>query len=502
MANALADGDLRVDEVDRLPTGLGALFSQTFHARFPDAASYARPERIFAVLLAAKEPLTATQLAAITGLDLREDVRPFLEQLIGYVVTSDRQGGESTLTLFHKSLADWLQAPAAGAETFKVDVTTGRQRLLQWCRQWNETADRYSLLHIIAHLIDIGGLDEALTVVRAGLFARRFAVLGDARGDLEDAMALVSGLAKRGDAAAILELVTSGSPWQRNGVAAALQSPALADATIADAVVGRLLALPMSDPQLPSAETLAARRIAIRVAEARQLNDRLLQAAEDKSPAVRVALATMIYRHWVRQRTEGWRLLEQLAAAMLGRLSLPRAHVLESFGHASLAILNNHQDEPEAMQRLLEIWRKLVEALMGGPLVRTLGKRWSLNLMLIPLIELFKRQPPYQPVNAREFGVTFARGEDFRRDWQAALACLEHPERGLDTLVAILCRKDLPFDVYLMLVSERVLVVARRPGSGRCAHDRRDFVSRRCTLVSPVGPVRVVSHPRTRKDRR
>jgi hypothetical protein len=76
-----------------------------------------------------------------------------------------------------------------------------------------------------------------------------------------------------------------------------------------------------------------------------------------------------------------------------------------------------------------------------------------------------KRQPAYQPFNAQEMAVTFARGEDFRRSWRAALDCLENPENGLDDLVEIICRGNLPFDVYLMLVCERALVVsgAQRP---------------------------------------
>jgi hypothetical protein len=460
VANAVAEGDLRVDEVNRLPSGLGALFGQTFQSRFPDAASYAKPERMLGVLLAAKEPLTATQLAAIAGLDRRADVLPFLETLTGYIVASDRQSGESTLTVFHKSLADWLESPPVGAGAFRVDVAAGRQRLRQWCGQWRLTADRYALLHVVAHLLDAAAADEALAAVREGLFAKRQAALGDSRADLEDAMALAAALAGLEDENAIFELATTGGAWQKNGVAAALQSPAFSSAAIANRLVGRLLAAPMPDPLLPSAEALATRRMAIRIAEARRLDNRLLEAAEDKSPAVRVALATMIYRYWLRQREDGWRLLEKLAAAMMGPLSFPRTNILECFGHASLAILNNHQDEPEAMTRLLGIWRGYVEKLMRSATVRLLGNRWALGVMLGPLIELMKRQPAYQPFNAQEMAVTFARGEDFRRNWKAALDCLEHPQRGLGGLVALLSRADLPFDVYLMLVCERALVVA------------------------------------------
>jgi hypothetical protein len=112
------------------------------------------------------------------------------------------------------------------------------------------------------------------------------------------------------------------------------------------------------------------------------------------------------------------------------------------------------------MARLLSIWRTTVEKLMRGPVVRVVGNRWMLRILLMPLAELMKRQPAYQPLNAREIAVTFARGEAFRRNWQLALHVLEHPESDLEALAAMLCRKDIPFDVYLMLVSERALIVA------------------------------------------
>jgi len=460
VTNAVMSGELRLDDVNRLPSGLGALFAQTFHGRFPDAASFVKPERILGVLLAAKEPLTAAQLASIVGLDLREHILPFLEKLTGYVVASGRQGDETMYAVFHKSLADWLLSPPNGAEAFKIDAKAARQRLVDWCLRWDASADRYALLHVIAHLLDAGAVKEAQAAVKAGLFAKRLAVLGDARADLEDSLALAAALAGLGDLDAVFELATSGSPWQRNGVAAALQSPSATDVALVDRLVGRLLALPTADPLQPSAETLASRRLALRAAEARGLNERLLQAAEDKSPAVRVALATVIYRHWVRQRAEGWALLEKLAGSLRGTLSLPRPHILECFGHVSLAILNNHQDEPEAMARLLELWRRVVEALMRSPIVRFLGNRWTLGILLGPLIELMRRQPAYQPLNTHEMDVTFARGEDFRQRWRAALGALESPECGLDGLVALLSQKDMPFDVYVMLVCERALVVA------------------------------------------
>jgi hypothetical protein len=110
------------------------------------------------------------------------------------------------------------------------------------------------------------------------------------------------------------------------------------------------------------------------------------------------------------------------------------------------------------MARLRAAWRSIARRAMRGPVVRAVGRGWTLHLMLGPLTELMKRQPAYQPLNAREMSVTFARDEAFRRHWSAALDCLERPESGIAPLVDILTRTEIPFDVFLMLVMERVLI--------------------------------------------
>jgi hypothetical protein len=463
VANAVIDGEL--SDIDRLPIGLSAFFSQTFQARFPDGASYALPSKLLSILLMAKEPLTAGQIAGIGGMDLHAEVQPIIEKLTGYIVVSDYQDDQPTLALFHKSLADWLREPPAHAHRFRINAAAGQKLLLEWCRNWSKNGDRYALLHLVAHLIDNGDVNEALAAVRAGLFAERLRRIADARADLDDSLALVIELAKRSDEDVIIELAMSGSPWQRDGVAGALQSDAIGDVALVDRIVGKLLALPIPDPAQPAADLLSARRTAIRVAEARQLDDRLLQAARDKSPAVRITLATMVYRYWLQHREAGWSFLERLSREMVGRFSLPRADVLETFGHASLAILNNHMNEPETMTRLLALWRQRVEELMGGPVVRFLGQAWAMRIMLLPLTELMKRQPAYQPLNTREMDVAFAKDEAYRSTWKVALDVLEHPDLGVGGLVEILSKKELAFDVYLMLVCERAFIVAEASNS-------------------------------------
>jgi hypothetical protein len=460
VADAVDRGTIGLTDIDALPRGLGALYARTFYQHFPDAGSYANAARVLGIILAAREPLTQSGLAEASGLDQQEAVRPVLEALTGYVVTRLGSDKEPVYTLFHKSLADWLVDPAAAV--FRIDQAKGRQRLLDWCRTWRTAVDPYPLRHLIAHLLDAGAPEEALATVEDGLFAKREGPM--VRADLEDTMALTLALIERGDAKAVRRLAEGGSPWQTDGAAAALISaPASADALVRK-VATELAHVPIADCGNPSADAMAARRTAIRVCEARSYGDLLLAMAKDKVPAVRVVLAAMLYHHWLRQRDDGWRLIDGLAAEMFGLLSIPDVGTLEVLGHMSLAILNNHRHDAPTMTRLLGIWRKIAQKISRGPIVRTVGRKWVLDALLKLLIGLMNRQPAYQPFNTREMEVCFARPSGDRGIWSVALACLERPQDSIAPMVDALLDRTQPFDVYLMLVAERAMIC-------RAAHD-------------------------------
>jgi hypothetical protein len=460
VADAVDRGAIGLAEIDALPRGLGALFARTFYQHFPDAGSYTNASRVLGIILAAREPLTQSGLAEASGLDLQEAIRPVLEALTGYVVARPGPESEPVYTLFHKSLADWLIDPAAGV--FRIDETKGRQRVLDWCRNWRIAVDPYPLRHLVAHLLDAGAPDEALAAIDGGLFTRREGRM--VRADLEDTMALTLALIERGDAKAVKKLSDSGSPWQHDGAAAALiAAPASADPLVRT-VATQLTHVPIADPGNPSTEAMAARRTAIRVCEARNYDDLLLAMAKDKVPAVRVVLSAMLYHHWLRRRDDGWRLIDGLAAEMFGLLSLPDIGALETLGHTSLAILNNHRDDAATMARLLGIWRKIAQKVTRGPIVRTVGRKWMLDGLLKLLIGLMNRQPAYQPFNTREMEICFARPLGDRTAWSVALSCLERPQDSIAPMVDALLDRAQPFDVYLMLVAERAMIC-------RAAHD-------------------------------
>ncbi len=210
--------------------------------------------------------------------------------------------------------------------------------------------------------------------------------------------------------------------------------------------------------QTPSLPFLNARYVAIRTAEARGMTDRLLQAARDRTPGVRRLLIPMLYRYWHREREKGWALLDRIGADTIRFPGIPDAYAIETFAEFSLATLNGCRGNKEQLDRLASIWHGFVERIFSTPLARLLGSRLMLKLLAKPVAQVLQRQPAFQPFNFQELQVTFARSEALRGERLSALTCLEHPQSGIAPIADLLRRKDAPFDVYLMLLSERTLI--------------------------------------------
>jgi hypothetical protein len=184
----------------------------------------------------------------------------------------------------------------------------------------------------------------------------------------------------------------------------------------------------------------------------------LLQAARDQTPGVRTLLVPMLYRYWHRDHEQGWRLLARIGRDIVHFPGIPDTFATETFAEVSLAILNGCRDNPEQLDRLALIWRNQVEMIFKTPLARTLGHGLVLKMLARPVARVLQRQPAYQPLNFKELGVTFARPPEFRATWRVALRCLEQPDTGVADLSEILTRRELPFDLYLMLLCERTLI--------------------------------------------
>jgi TIR domain len=236
----LDHGALAHDELDRLPSSLAGLYYNRAEARFPDGKGFAEAHTVLAVLLAARLPLTRTQLAMITHLD-RDDTLLRLLRTLNCFVTWDPDVGDGGLyRIAHKSIGDWFVAPVGGFDRFRVDVAVGRELILSHCRRWADHHELYAMTYFIAHLLEAGLRTDALEVVRAGLFVKRHAFVNPQR-DFDDIRSLTLALISAGDETAIVSLAKTDNVGQRDGVAAGLQAaPEAADGFI-DMVVKALL---------------------------------------------------------------------------------------------------------------------------------------------------------------------------------------------------------------------------------------------------------------------
>ena len=239
---ALRTGELSIGELGRLPKELGNLYYRFADKRFPNRSDFKFARIIFSVLLTARQPLTRTELAAITGLSRDAELLPTLDALSCFLTWDSGSGDERVYRPAHKSISDWLTAPPVEFDKFKVDLAPGRDAILMHCRGWAGHHAPYALTHLIAHLVECGCTAEALSEIRQGFFIKRRAYV-DPHLDHDDSRALTLALVENQDESAILELAQTDDIWQRDGVAAALQlAPPSADRLI-QGVVDALLTL-------------------------------------------------------------------------------------------------------------------------------------------------------------------------------------------------------------------------------------------------------------------
>ena len=154
-------------QLEALPPGLTGLYTAFFERHFPDDSSYAPARRVLEVVTAALEPLTPTEIAAVTGLDLDYALPPLLDRLAAYL--PERDGRRA---VFHKSFADWLtetQDPRPAGRFF-VSPRRGHERLADWCwaeyRRGAKKMSPYALRHLPAELVEAARWDDLGTLLR------------------------------------------------------------------------------------------------------------------------------------------------------------------------------------------------------------------------------------------------------------------------------------------------------------------------------------------------
>jgi WD40 repeat protein len=195
----------QLGQVSQLPSGLARLYERWFQHRFADIAHYEQKLRpLFELLLAAREPLPLTLAAAALAWDAYG--ARVVDELGSLIKVSD-----GTVTLFHKSLRDWLADPEVSGWDYCASEEEGHRRLAAalmsayqdwqaagamlhsnagWERLGNNGIP-YVLRHLPAHLSAIGDAQTRARVLTDFALALRRcapevlgALLDDYRGQL------------------------------------------------------------------------------------------------------------------------------------------------------------------------------------------------------------------------------------------------------------------------------------------------------------------------------
>jgi WD40 repeat protein len=157
------------ENLTALPGGLDGLYLDFFRRIFGREGTeacdlaYARAQPLLQVLCAAAEPLSRSELAAASGLDLEDDLPRLLRQLAQLLRRGNRPTDEETVAFYHKSVADWLVVNP-DANPYFVSPSKGRKLLASFCLSslsTNRALGWYVRRHAVEHFLDVEDWDSA-----------------------------------------------------------------------------------------------------------------------------------------------------------------------------------------------------------------------------------------------------------------------------------------------------------------------------------------------------
>lgn len=504
LVNDLKLGKLALNEIDRLPQGLEGYFEDFIKRLSVDDAWPALRDCLL-LLAVARGHLSVNQVCAMTDFtwaEVEEAMEDKLQPVLVPVSVEVRD-----YQLFHEKFREFLLLLFSGKASAEVSarlnkhfvreaspalrkegevaapihLARARERLLNYCRRWQELEDDYPLRHLPRHLFEAGAMTELESLLKTTSFAReKISRLGDTATVAEDMRYLTLALLENNRDDEIVELAITEHGYQRDGVASALRVAPLESRPRIAAMLRALLRrsdpsrsqaaqiwsrvrshLP-GNPPLPAA-LINCRRVAIEVAYRLQLGELLVLASQDAAPAVRGLLVPYLYRFWSKDRDAGWRLLDLLAAKTRHRIGLPNVRTIEAYGGLNMAVRIYHGDDSEIVSRLQAHWNKTVRRLLfSDKPSRALLVRLALRAAIFAMTRMLRltmaSQPDFQPINLREMAESARNPDQERHLALQVVEHLEHPERGFAEPIALVMNPELRFGVYLMLVLERTLI--------------------------------------------
>lgn len=150
--------------LDKIPKGLGGIYFSNFNRIFKNSNLFKdKFEKIFAVILAAKEQMSINEVAAILNI-AEEEFNDCLKLISSYVYKM-RVNDKYLLQVFHKSFLEWIVTDSAGQ--YKIDSKKGNKILFDYLLKiLGENADisKYYMKYAFDHIssIDYEELDYDL----------------------------------------------------------------------------------------------------------------------------------------------------------------------------------------------------------------------------------------------------------------------------------------------------------------------------------------------------
>jgi WD40 repeat protein len=143
---------LQLDDLEHLSPSMSGRYLAFFERHFPEGEGFAAMRRLLDAMVAAVEPLRASQLAAVTGIDAEEELPRLGRDFRQYLKHQADWGGDPLYALYHKSLSDWLTADERRGDVFTASVRKGHTAIAEWL--WREYARGRSKwpVYLVRHL--------------------------------------------------------------------------------------------------------------------------------------------------------------------------------------------------------------------------------------------------------------------------------------------------------------------------------------------------------------
>lgn len=150
--------------LDDLPRGLNQWYEGWFERKFPNPkVDFVDARKVLEVIVAAREPLNAEEIASVTGLDADYDIPAIARQLASLLRTS-----KGRYSFIHRSISDWLTSDPELNRYF-VNQKKCLERMANMC--WNAFLGKESITsqyfprHLLYHLTAASQFERVLEVL-------------------------------------------------------------------------------------------------------------------------------------------------------------------------------------------------------------------------------------------------------------------------------------------------------------------------------------------------